>query len=330
LILKARRALVTGGAGFIGSHLVDRLVEAGWLVSVLDNLSTGKVTNIRHHLENKRVALFRGSIVDEAVVRRSLDDAHTVFHLAAISGVTESVTDPEGTNETNVHGIVKLLDEARRRDVESIVFVSSAAVYGSSHTPPLRETLAPRPESPYGASKLAGEAYCSAFSSTYGIRTIVLRYFNVYGPRSKAGQEGGVMMEFARRLSSGEPLRIFGDGRQTRDFVHVSDVVDATVRAAGSNLEAGEVLNVGSGKGISINELAASFLKESGSPRRNVLHLEAGRGEIRNSWASVSRAKSLLGYHPRMDLSTGIRELLSWYRSEAPERKGAQAGLTRH
>lgn len=306
------KALVTGGAGFIGSHLVDRLIENGWEVSVIDDFSTGYIGNIGRHLGNKRFKLIKGSILDKEVLRSGLADAEYVFHLAAIASVRSSISDPELADEVNIHGTAKLLNYARLGNVRAAIFASSAAVYGSAYRPPLTEDLLPQPDSPYGVTKLAGEEYCRAFSKTYGLSTIVLRYFNVYGPRCRTGQYAGVLMAFARRLESREPLVIFGDGRQTRDFVHVDDVVGATLRAAISKPTPGDIFNVGTGKGTSINELARVLLRENGSPRWNVTHESPKKGEITHSWASVARARRILGFASKTSLSAGIRSFLSW------------------
>lgn len=313
--MPGRSALVTGGAGFIGSHLVDKLLQLGYHVSILDNMSSGRAENIERHIGKKNFKLIRGPVTDRSDVRRSLRGVDVVFHHAALPSVMQSVSSPLVVDRVNSLGTLLLLDEARKADAKRFVFASSAAVYGSSGRPPLREDSILDPDSPYGASKIAGEAYCTAFFSSYGMETVVLRYFNVYGPRCGIGSRGGVMVRMAENVARGLPIEIFGDGRQTRDFVYVSDVVRANVIAAKSSAAPGETFNIGTGSATSINELAEILRNSALASRRvPIIHHKARPGEIVHSVASISKAREMMGFVPATDVSDGVRKFVTWYR----------------
>jgi UDP-glucose 4-epimerase len=312
--LETKRVLVTGGAGFVGSHLVERLCAEGWEVTVIDDLTVGRPENIAGLVKDGKVRFLKGSITDARFVNRCLKDIEVVFHEAAISSVAKSIASPELVNKVNVEGTFVMLDQARIKDVGKFVFASSAALYGNEYPPPHDEGMTPHPESPYGATKACGEAYCTAFYETYGLGTVALRYFNVYGPRSGRGGHGGVLMNFARNLVAQTPIEIFGDGLQTRDFVFVKDVVESNLRAAESQSAVGKAINVGTGEKTTINRLAEIMNGEFAN-KGTVIHREGRGGEIHDSWASVSKVKRELGYIPSTRLSEGIQEFFAWYRT---------------
>ena len=317
--MEARRVLVTGGAGFIGSHLAERLCGEGCKVTIIDDLTVGKPENVENLVKDGRARFLKGSITDARFVKGCLKDIEVVFHEAAASSVAQSIASPELVNKVNVDGTLVMLDQARVRDVGRFVFASSAAIYGNAHPPPHHEGLVPHPESPYGATKACGEAYCAAFHETYGLATVAMRYFNVYGPRCAQGGSSGVLMNFARNLQAHAPIEIFGDGLQTRDFVFVTDVVEANLRAAESQLAVGEAINVGTGMGTTVNRLAKVMIGAFAADG-TVIHNEKRDGEVRSSWASTSKLKSKLGYVPSTRLSEGIKEFLAWYQTRRPNR----------
>lgn len=314
-------ALVTGGAGFIGSRLVDRLIQSGYDVRVIDDFSNGRLKNIEAHIGRKGFKLVKGSINRSDNLKRAMKDVDTVFHLAAVVSIQRSLEEPGFVNEVNVGGTLTVLEEARRRDVGRVVFASSAAVYGDRNRPPIEEDCSLAPLSPYGATKAAGEAYCSAYGRTYGMDTVVLRYFNVYGPRRSPSMYSGVMTRFAAAALGGKPLIVYGDGNQTRDFVHVDDVVAATVAAGEAQKTGGEIFNVGTGHKTSILELARLFLSLAPVRRREIIHAEPRLGDIRRSWADVRKAKAILGYESSVKLRSGLESFLLWYSSEYHSRR---------
>lgn len=311
------RVLVTGGAGFIGSHVVDALVAQGHSVVVLDNLSTGNKDNIRTHLANPDFRFIKGDIRDEKTVERSLSGVEAVVHEAAIVSMQRSIAAPRLTRKVNVDGTLSLLEASLRAGVKRFVYASSCAVYGDQARLPISEDAPLNPLSPYAESKVKAEELCMGYFRSHGLRTVCLRYFNVYGPRQAMGQYAGVMVKFFERLRHGRPPIIYGDGEQTRDFVHVRDVVDATLRALTSRRAPGEIFNVGTGRATSINELCKIFLREMGKPELKPIYRPAKIGDIRRSQADVSKAKKLLGYRPRVRLELGIKELIREWSAKA-------------
>ncbi len=312
--------LVTGGAGFIGSHLVTALAERGDRVRVLDDLSAGRRENLAH-LEpgepgsGKPVELFRADVNDLAAVRAACRGAAGIFHQAAQVSVPASIQDPERCYTINVMGTLRVLEAARAERVERLVFAASSAAYGDALELPKHEDLAPRPLSPYASSKLAGEALLAVWGRAYGLRTVSLRYFNIYGPRQADDSPySGVIALFARALLDRRAPKIFGDGEQTRDFTYVSDAVQANLLAVGEDMEPGTVLNVGTGQRVTINELFSELARLSGfrgEPQRE----PARGGDVRHSQASIERARARLGYEPRVGLAEGLRRTLEWYRT---------------
>ncbi|KUO42141.1 MAG: hypothetical protein APZ16_03665 [Candidatus Hadarchaeum yellowstonense] len=303
------RVLVTGGAGFIGSHLVDALLARGCPVTVLDNFSTGSERNIAPHLKREDFRLVRGDIRDPAALRRALQGVDAVVHLAALVSVPLSVKEPGLTREVNVEGTLSLLRASQEAGVARFVYASSCAVYGEAKVLPIKEDSPLRPLSPYAESKLEAEGLCRAFYESGGFPAVSLRYFNVYGPRQSGGDYAGVMLRFLERLRANQPPVIFGDGNQTRDFVHVSDVVEATLLALERPRLEGEVINVGTGRRTSINELCAMFLRVSGRADLKPRHEDPRPGEIRHSQADIAKAGRLLGFRPRVPIERGVEML---------------------
>ncbi|MGI0081436.1 MAG: NAD-dependent epimerase/dehydratase family protein, partial [Nitrososphaerales archaeon] len=298
---------------FIGSHLVYRLYREGFETIVYDNLSTGKLGNIPSNEGGTRpLKVIRGDVRDPKKLERSLDGVDAVVHLAAVVSIKLSIENPLLVHEVNATGTLQLLRACVKRKVRRFLFASSAAVY--SETPQKsRETDLPKPLSPYGASKAAGEAYCSAFYKAHGLETIVFRFMNVYGPRSSSGPYSGVMNKFANSVLQTRPLIVFGSGRQSRDFVYVSDVVEALVRGLKSSKAVGEILNVGTGTSTTINRLSQLF--RGFNPPCEIIHKEPRVGEIRHSCADVRNAERLLGFSSEIPLQEGVRRFLSWHRS---------------
>lgn len=307
------RFLVTGGAGFIGGHLVEHLVHAGHDVRVLDDLSTGRLDNLR--TVRDRVEFLLGSVTDVAMVRRAVADRDCVLHQAARTSVVQSVADPLDTHDVNVNGTLNVVLAARDARVRRVVLAASTAAYGDSPVLPNREDTAPQPLSPYAASKLAAEAYCQAFSASYGLVTVILRYYNVFGPRQDpaSAYAAVVPLFIAKALKHDAPV-IYGDGEQTRDFTFVANVVHANLLACEAPAErvSGQVFNIGTGAAVSVNETW-----------RRIQHLvgvkvparyEPGRpGEVRHSRASIARAQDRLGYEPVVDFDTGMRLTVAHY-----------------
>lgn len=308
--MQSSRILVTGGAGFIGSHLVDRLMKEGYEVAVLDNFSVGKTENIRHHLDSQSFNLVKGDIRNSEDVRKTVGDADVVFHLAAIVNVPLSVENPLLVNDVNVRGTLNLLEASLKEDIQRFIYVSTCAVYGEARYLPINEEHPIMPLSPYGISKFAAEHYCKIFHMIHGLRTVCLRFFNVYGPRQSEGPYSGVITQFINGLRRGKPPIIYGDGEQTRDFVYVEDVVEASMLALNSQNCVGEVINVGTGKPTTITELAKVLMRMFRETGAKPKYAPVRAGDIQNSYADISKAERVLGYGPRIRLEEGIRRLL--------------------
>ena len=304
------KALVTGGAGFIGSHLVDRLMEKGFEVAVLDNFSTGSLKNLSQHLGKANFHLIEGDIRNERDVKKALEDIDFVFHLAAIVSVELSIKNPILVNEVNVCGTLNLLKESLNGGVKRFVYISSCAVYGNPIRLPIDEEHPTKPTSPYGASKLASENYCQVFHEIYGLETVSLRLFNVYGSRQAMGPYSGVITKFIDRLKDGKPPIIYGDGKQTRDFVYVQDVVDACLLSLNSKGCVGESINIGSGVETSISDLAEILIELFGLSDVKPKYAQPRAGDIRRSCASLNKAKRLLGYQPKISLREGLKRVV--------------------
>jgi len=309
MLTDSRGCLITGGAGFIGSHLVDALVENGWKVTVLDNFSTGRYENLTGARRKGQVRIMKGDVRHVKTVAKALAGVNVVFHLAALSSHGLAVKQPLLTNDVNVTGTINILRHAAKKKVERVVFASSAAVYGEPGRVPIREDAGAGALSPYGASKLAAEKYCQAFWMTYGLDTVCLRYFNVYGPRQRAKGEAAVVPEFLSKLRRERPLVIHDRGRQVRDFVHVGDVVRATILAARTRKASGETINVGTGNATSILALANRLIELAGGPRSRKIFDKPRVGDIYRSCADTSKAKKILGFEAKIDLEQGLKAL---------------------
>ena len=300
----SRRVLVTGGAGFIGSNLVRALLERGDTVRVLDNFSTG----FRANLESVDVDVVEGDLRSYERVHNAVRGVEIVFHLGAMGSVPRSVQDPLTSTAVNVEGTLNVLLAARDEGVRRVVFSSSSSVYGSSRQMPTHETSPPDPISPYGVAKLAAERFCVSFSRVYeSFESVVLRYFQVFGPRQNPfSQYAAVVPLFVTAIAAGDPITIFGDGEQSRDFTYVGNVVDATLQAADAEGASGRMFNVASGAPATVNHVADAIGDILG--RRVERRFAPPRaGDIRDSWADVSAARDVLGYEPRVSLEEGLR-----------------------
>lgn len=310
--------LVTGGAGFIGSHLVDKLVQLGAKVRILDDFSTGKRENIAHLLERNAIELIEGSLTDGKTVRRAVQGVEIVFHQGAIPSVIRSVEDPLTTHQVNTTGTLLLLLASRDEGVRRLVFASSSSVYGDTPTLPKKEDMMPNPKSPYALSKLVGEHLCRLFRELYGLETVSLRYFNIFGPRQDpTSQYAAVIPRFITALLKGEPPTIYGDGEQTRDFTFVENCVQANLLAAKAKSVAGEVFNVGAGKQTSVNELFRLIRSLIGVDHIEPIYAPPRPGDVRHSLADITKAQKLLGYQPTISLEEGLKRTINFFRNSA-------------
>lgn len=307
--MMVKKILVTGGAGFIGSHLVDELLMRGLKVVVLDNFFNGCLDNLRSHLDDPNFELIEGDVRDGFCLRKAMEDVDAVIHEAAITSVPFSIKNPKLTLEVNSTGTLNLLEASVEAGARRFVFASSCAVYGEARKIPVSEEEPPMPLSPYARSKLEAERHCLNFYEKNGLETVILRYFNVYGPRQASGEYAGVMMKFLDHLRRGIPPTIYGDGEQTRDFVYVSDVVYATLLALDCKRCAGEVFNIGSGRAISINRLCGIFQKEANRIDLKPVYKSARSGDIRRSEADISKARRIMGYEPKISIEAGVKKL---------------------
>lgn len=308
-----RTFLVTGGAGFIGSHIVEALVRRGDHVRVLDNLESGRLSNLAPIAD--QVELIQGSVADAAIVGRSVAGVDCVFHEAALASVPRSVDTPLDTHAACATGTLTVLDQARRSGVRRVVYAASSSAYGDQPTSAKRESDLPAPISPYGAAKLAGELYCHAFTATFGLETACLRYFNVFGPRQDpTSQYSAVIPLFITAMLAGRRPTVYGDGLQSRDFTYVSDVVQGNLLAADAQDAVGRTLNVAHGRSTTLLQLIAALNDRLG------LHIEpqfapARTGDVRESLADISLARKYLGYEPQVTFEEGLRRSIDYYRS---------------
>jgi nucleoside-diphosphate-sugar epimerase len=299
------KALVTGGGGFIGSNLVRGLLEAGHDVRILDNYSTGNRRNILDIADD--VEIVEGELRSYERVHNAIRGVEIVFHLGALPSVPRSVQDPLTSSAVTIEGTLNVLLAARDEGVKRVVYASSSSVYGNGGSLPRVESAAPDPISPYAVAKLAAEKYCTSFSRVYGLETLVLRYFNVFGPRQDpTSQYAAVVPRFITRIRNGEPVPIYGDGTQSRDFTYVANVVEGNLRAADAERADGVVLNLATGRSASVNELADRIGEVVGRPATKE-YLSVRTGDVQDSWADISEARRLLGWEPTVSLEEGLR-----------------------
>jgi len=305
------KALVTGGAGFIGSNLVRALLDRGDDVRVLDNFSTGN----RANLDGLDVEIVEGELRSYERVHNAVRTTEVVYHLGALGSVPRSVQDPLTSSAVNIEGTLNVLLAARDEGVRRVVYSSSTSVYGTSRQLPTTEESPPDPISPYAVAKLAAERYCISFSRVYEpLEAVVLRYFNVFGERqSPYSQYAAVVPRFVTAIAAGEPIEVHGDGEQSRDFTYVGNVVDATIRAGEAGGVNGEIVNIAGGAPASVNRIAETIGEILGKPVRK-RHLPTRPGDIRDSWADLSKAERMLGYHPGVGLEEGLRRTIDFLR----------------
>ncbi len=311
--------LITGGAGFIGSHLATALVKRGNSVRVLDNLSTGKRENLAEL--SAQVEFQHGDITDPIAVRQACRGVSAIFHEAAQVSVPQSVKDPFKSYEINVTGTLRMLEAAREAGVKRFVFAASSAAYGNSTDLPKVETMLPTPLSPYASGKVAGEHLLQVWGNCHGIQTVALRYFNIFGPRQADDSPyTGVIAIFAKALLEGRQATIYGDGEQTRDFTYIDNVVEANLLAVDRDLPPGTIVNVGTGQSISINKLYRAMCERLGMPCQP-RYEEPRAGDVLQSVASIEKARRVLGYEAKIDWRTGLATTVDWYKARfAPSR----------
>lgn len=308
------KVLVTGGAGFIGSNLVQALIDHGARVTVIDDLSTG----FRENLEEIRgdFDFIEGNLNNDRALENAVADAEFVFHQAALPSVPRSVADPLETHQACVNATFNTLLKARDAGVRRVIYAASSSAYGDQPTLPKVENMAPEPLSPYAAAKLAGEYYCRVFAKVYGLETISLRYFNVFGPRQNpASQYSGVISRFIDALMKGGTPVIYGDGEQSRDFTFVANVVDANIKAAESEYGIGDVINIANGERVSLNQLFAILKSLAGREDASVEYLPERKGDVRHSQADNTRAVEWLGYEKLVGLEEGLRRTIDWWKT---------------
>ncbi len=305
-------ALVTGGAGFIGSHIASALASNGARVRVIDDLSTGHIENLAEI--SSKIDFVQASAADESALRHSLEDVELVFHEAAIPSVPRSVQDPRPTHVASVDSTFSLLLAAREKKVRRIIYAASSSAYGDQPTLPKHEDMLPDPLSPYAVAKLVGEYYCQVFTRCYNLETLSLRYFNVFGPRQDpSSQYSGVVSRFISALLSNERPVIYGNGEQSRDFTYIDNVVDANLQAAQTSKGIGSVINIANGQRVTLNQLLQE-VKELTGKDIEAEYQDPRAGDVLHSLADITRARELLGFEPRVGLREGLQSTMDWWK----------------
>ena len=309
-IINHQRVLITGVAGFIGSYLAKKIVSDGLQVTGIDNLVRGKMENIQNLLQCENFSFTKGDILDKCLIKQKTRDIDVIFHEAALIDVTESMQNPSLYEKNNVFGINNVLEAARINNVKRFVFASSCAVYGKQLILPIKEDASLMPLSPYAETKIQGEKLCKKYYEDYGIHSVILRYFNVYGSSQIPSPYCGVITKFIDNAVKDEPLSIYGNGHQTRDFIYVDDVCQANILAAKEKKAEDETFNIGSGNISTINDLASTILSLIDKNDLEIIHTPSRKGDITHSQATIEKAKFILGFKPRYDLNSGLKELL--------------------
>ncbi len=310
--IEDKRVLVTGVAGFIGSNLTDKLLNLGATVIGIDNLFNGRLENLAEALNNKNFQFHKGDIRDFNFLLDIFKDIDIIFHEAAFTSVPQSVKMPESCNDVNINGTLNLLNAARKRDVEKIIFASSSAVYGDTPTLPKHENMPRIPISPYAVTKLTCESYMEVFHQVYGLNTTSLRYFNVFGPRQQDSPYSGVIAIWLGRIIKNKSLIIFGDGNNSRDFTYIKDVIQVNILAA-ENKSSGAILNIGAGSPITLLDLAKLMLKLTNKEELGIIFDPPRPGDIIHSYADISKVKEILKFQPKYTQEQGLRDYLEWY-----------------
>ena len=313
--LDGKRVLVTGAAGFIGSNITDYLLNIGAYVIGIDNLYNGKLENISTALKNENFKFYKADIRDLSFLLQICESIDIIYHQAAFTSVPESIKMPYLCNDVNINGTFNILECARKHDIKSLIFASTAAVYGDNLNLPWKEIMNPIPISPYGASKLACEKYLYTYYKIYGLNTVILRYMNVYGPKQDVSPYSGVISKWLGRFKRSEDLIIYGDGEQQRDFIYIKDIIEANILASTTKNIGGEVFNIGVGSNITINELANIMKEMWGNNTIKIIYSDPRVGDIKEGSADNSKARSGLKFTPKYDIKTGLKDYIYWYKS---------------
>ncbi|MFX1355731.1 MAG: SDR family oxidoreductase [Promethearchaeota archaeon] len=313
--LKGRKVLVTGAAGFIGSNLTEALLHKGAIVVGIDNFFNGRIENLEDALKKKNFNFYRGDIRDYNFILDVSKDIEIVYHQAAFTSVPQSILMPESCNNVNVNGTLNILNAAIKNNIEKVIYASSSSVYGETPTLPKKEDMKRIPISPYGVSKLACEGYMQVYYKIYGLQTMTLRYFNVYGPRQKDSPYSGVIAIWLGHILRNEDLTIYGDGKNSRDFTYIKDVIQANLLASDYKCK-GEIVNIGANNPITLTELANLMLKLTNKKDLKIKYTDPRPGDILYSYADISKAMDLLGFKPEYSQEDGLKDYLKWYNSK--------------
>ena len=307
-----KRIVVTGSAGFIGSNLTDKLLELGAEIIGIDNLYNGRLENLENAFKNKNFKFIKGDIRDLNLLMEVFKNVEIIYNEAAFTSVPQSVLMPDTCNDVNINGTLNVLNAARQRDVGKVIFATSSSVFGDLPGLPKKDDSKRSPISPYGVAKLACESYMQSYFRVYGLNTISLRYFNVFGPRQRDSPYSGVIAIWLGNLLRDESLVIFGDGAQSRDFTYIKDVLDANLLAA-ENHAAGEILNIGAGSPIKLTDLAKLILKITDKNNLDIEYTDARAGDIKHSYADISGARELIKFEPKFNQEEGLKDYFKWY-----------------